>query len=235
MGDVPAAAAWAREHRVGHDDDLSYLREYEHLTLARVLLGRHRADPSSTVAAERRRAPRPAPGRGGVGQPLRHGARGRGAPHPRATDGRATHARARAALAHALHLAEPDGWVRFFVDAGPELGEALTELAPDLPRSAFLEHLTAVVSSSPAPGPGPAGRERQGAAPDLVDPLSDRELDVLRLLGSDLDGPAIARELVVSLNTVRTHTKHIYTKLGVNNRRAAITKAHQSGLLSRRP
>ena len=57
---------------------------------------------------------------------------------------------------------------------------------------------------------------------------------MLRLLGSDLDGPAIARELVVSLNTVRTHTKHIYTKLGVNNRRAAISKAHQLGLLSPR-
>ena len=67
----------------------------------------------------------------------------------------------------------------------------------------------------------------------LVDPLSERELDVLRLLGSDLDGPAIAREMVVSLNTVRTHTKHIYTKLGVNNRRSAITRAHQLGLLSR--
>jgi LuxR family maltose regulon positive regulatory protein len=62
--------------------------------------------------------------------------------------------------------------------------------------------------------------------------LSERELDVLRLLGSDLDGPAIARELVVSLNTVRTHTKHIYSKLGVNSRRAAISKAHQLGLLA---
>jgi LuxR family maltose regulon positive regulatory protein len=67
----------------------------------------------------------------------------------------------------------------------------------------------------------------------LTDPLSERELDVLRFLGSELDGPGIARELVVSLNTVRTHTKHIYTKLGVNSRRAAVSKAHQLGLLSR--
>ena len=67
----------------------------------------------------------------------------------------------------------------------------------------------------------------------LVDPLSGRELEVLRLLGSDLDGPAIARHLVVSLNTVRTHTKHIYTKLDVNSRRTAISRAHQLGLLSR--
>ena len=63
--------------------------------------------------------------------------------------------------------------------------------------------------------------------------LSERELDVLRLLGSDLDGPDIARELVLSLNTVRTHTKNIYAKLGVNNRRAAVRRAQELDLLSR--
>jgi LuxR family maltose regulon positive regulatory protein len=64
-----------------------------------------------------------------------------------------------------------------------------------------------------------------------IEPLSDRELDVLRLLGTDLDGPQIARQLVVSLNTVRTHTRNIYSKLGVNNRRAAIRKAEALELL----
>jgi LuxR family transcriptional regulator, maltose regulon positive regulatory protein len=73
-----------------------------------------------------------------------------------------------------------------------------------------------------AGSPIPAGTE-----PPLVEPLSSRELDVLRLLGSDLDGPAIARHLGVSLPTVRTHTQHIYAKLGVNNRRAAVRRAHQ--------
>ena len=53
---------------------------------------------------------------------------------------------------------------------------------------------------------------------------------MLRLLGTDLDGPEIARELVVSLNTVRTHTKNIYAKLGVNNRRAAVRRARELGL-----
>jgi LuxR family maltose regulon positive regulatory protein len=67
----------------------------------------------------------------------------------------------------------------------------------------------------------------------LVEPLSERELDVLRLLSSDLDGPDIARELTVSLNTLRTHTKHIYAKLGVNNRRAAVRQAAELNLLSR--
>jgi LuxR family maltose regulon positive regulatory protein len=74
---------------------------------------------------------------------------------------------------------------------------------------------------------------RQPAQPGLIEPLSERELDVLRLLGTDLDGPDIARRLIVSLNTVRTHTNHVYAKLGVNNRRAAVRRARELGLLSR--
>ena len=67
----------------------------------------------------------------------------------------------------------------------------------------------------------------------LVEPLSERELEVLRLLRTDLDGPEIARELVVSLHTVRSHTKKVYAKLGVNNRRAAVRRAEELELLPR--
>jgi LuxR family maltose regulon positive regulatory protein len=67
---------------------------------------------------------------------------------------------------------------------------------------------------------------RQG----LVEPLSGRELDVLRLLRTDLTGPDIARQLMVSLNTMRTHTKSIFTKLGVNSRRAAVRRAEELDL-----
>ncbi len=76
-----------------------------------------------------------------------------------------------------------------------------------------------------APAAGPATPRQP-----LLDPLSERELDVLRLLASDLSGPAIARELSVSVNTVRTHTRHIYAKLGVTNRREAVRKAARLGL-----
>ena len=91
------------------------------------------------------------------------------------------------------------------------------------------DHARAVLASAPADmvnAAPPVGTPRQG----LVDELSTRELDVLGLLRGDLSGPEIARELVVSLNTVRTHTKNIYMKLGVNNRREAVRRAAELGL-----
>jgi LuxR family maltose regulon positive regulatory protein len=64
--------------------------------------------------------------------------------------------------------------------------------------------------------------------------LSERELEVLRLLATDLDGPEIARELVISLNTLRTHTKNVYAKLGINSRREAVRRAIERELVGRR-
>ncbi len=79
---------------------------------------------------------------------------------------------------------------------------------------------------------GPPGDKPQAHA-DLIEPLSERELDVLRLLATDLGGPEIAWELMISPNTTRTHTKNIYDKLGVNNRRSAVRRAEELGLLTR--
>jgi LuxR family maltose regulon positive regulatory protein len=72
-----------------------------------------------------------------------------------------------------------------------------------------------------------------GAPPQqaLMNPLSRRELDVLRLLDSELTGPEIARQLYVTLNTLRTHTKRIFTKLDVTTRTAAVRRAHERGIL----
>ncbi len=68
---------------------------------------------------------------------------------------------------------------------------------------------------------------------DVVEPLSGREIQVLRLLATDLDGPGIARELVVGLSTIRSHTKAIYSKRGVTSRRAAVRRGEELDLLSR--
>jgi LuxR family maltose regulon positive regulatory protein len=89
------------------------------------------------------------------------------------------------------------------------------------------QRLLALASAPAAPAPDSSQRQAASSA----EPLSDRELQVLRLLDSELTGPQIARELFVSHNTVRTHTKHIFTKLDVTNRRAAVLRARERGLL----
>ena len=85
-----------------------------------------------------------------------------------------------------------------------------------------------LVSADGKPGGGPLLAAKDAA---FVEPLSQRESAVLRLLGSELTGPDIARELVVSLSTVRTHTRSIYAKLGVTSRRAAVRRADELNLL----
>jgi LuxR family maltose regulon positive regulatory protein len=129
-----------------------------------------------------------------------------------------------AALRRALALAEPRGYARMFTDEGPRLGVLLRGVAAEGAGAGYARRLLAASVAVGGSPPVPAG---------LVDPLSARELDVLRLLGSDLDGPDIARELFVSVNTVRTHTRNIYAKLGVTNRRAAVRRGEDLDLLSR--
>ena len=144
---------------------------------------------------------------------------------------------AHAALERAVTLAEPEGYVRVFADEGQPMAALLRAAARVTPRehgaaaSEYVRRLLAAVGETADSTPFEVGlaQPRQG----LREPLSEREFDVLRLLRSDLDGPDIARELTVSLNTMRTHTKNIYAKLGVNNRRAAVSRADALGLFTR--
>lgn len=217
-GDVSSALRWAADRGLSVDDELTYVREYEHITLAHTLLAegtRHPRRVEDAVrlldrllnAAEHRHRT------GNVIEILVALAIGH--------EMRGEQAGSMTALDRALTLAAPQGQLRVFIDAGPAL---LTSL-----RSARLgveaaRHARAVLV---AIGAGGASRP---PLPGLVDDLSSRELDVLRLLRSDLSGPDIARELHVSLNTLRTHTKNIYTKLGVTNRREALRRAGELGL-----
>lgn len=108
------------------------------------------------------------------------------------------------------------------------MDELLREAAgrPDLPGSARAGELLRTSGYAGDPGTDSTAASSPGG-----DELSDRELEVLRLLASDLTGPQIARQLFVSVNTLRTHTRHIFTKLDVNTRRAAIRRATDLGLL----
>jgi LuxR family maltose regulon positive regulatory protein len=139
-----------------------------------------------------------------------------------ARDAAGDHGGAFAALDGALAVAAPEGYVRVFLDEGPAMIRLLKAAAKRSDAPAYVHELIRAT----APGDGRRPPRQAG----LVEPLSERELDVLRLLRSDLDGPDIANELVVSLNTLRTHTKNIYAKLGVSSRRAAVSRAEELGL-----
>ena len=223
QGNLSAAWAWAREHGVAAADELSYLHEFEHATVARLLLAqgmRDRADDRIAAAAElteRLLAAADDGGRNGsaidilVVQALaRH-----------ASDDPAG---ALTSLARAVGLAEPEGYIRVFIDEGLPMTALLKLAAKGRKAPGYVRRLLA--DSVTAEGRATVGQP-------LIEPLSERELEVLRLLGSELDGPDIARELAVSLATVRTHTRSIYAKLGVNSRRAAVRRAAELGLLSR--
>jgi len=125
-------------------------------------------------------------------------------------------------LAEALSLAEPGGFIRIFVDEDPPMAALLREAAKHGIAPNYVRQLLAAFGKAEG---------RTSVTQLLIEPLSERELEVLRLLGTELNGPEIARELVVSLSTVRTHTQKIYAKLGVNNRQAAVRRAEELDLL----
>ena len=219
-GEWGEALGWAREQGLSVDDDLSYLREFEHITLARVLVARYAAERAEASVQEATRL---------LERLLRaaeEGARTGSVLEILVLQALARQARgdipaALAALQRALTLAEPEGYVRIFVDEGPPMASLLRAAAKQGIARNYVRRLLAAVNKTEDGTPASQG---------LAEPLSGRELEVLRLLGTDLDGPEIARELVVSLNTVRTHTKNIYAKLGVTNRRAAVRRAAELDL-----
>lgn len=160
-GDLARAADWAAEAGVAATDEVSYPREYEHLTLARLLL------------ADRR------PGN---------------------------------------------------LEAAARLLARLEEAAATSGREGSLVDIRRLLALARDPGAGVPPARTPGGLP-AADALTERELQVLRLLDSELSGPEIARRLFVSHNTLRTHTKHIFTKLEVTTRRAAVRRAREVGLM----
>jgi LuxR family maltose regulon positive regulatory protein len=228
QGRLIEALAWARARSLSVDDELSYLREFEHITLARVLIARYKNDPVDGSIHEAmgllERLLHAAEAGGRVGsiveilmlQALAHEAQGNIPP-------------ALLSLERALTLAAPEGYIRLFVDEGEAMRLLIEKQSRnrDHPLSGYVDKLLAAFTQ-PVAVPKPALIHQK---PDMIEPLSERELEVLKLLRSELSGPEIARELVVSLSTLRTHTQNIYAKLGVNNRRAAIRRAEELDLL----
>jgi LuxR family maltose regulon positive regulatory protein len=213
------------------DDDLSFLREFEHVTLARVLIARYKRDREAHLiqgalgllgrllqAAE-------AGGRTGsvieilVLQALAHAAQG---DIPAAL----------APLERALTLAEREGYVRLFVDEGVPMAHLLSaaatrEVLPEytgtlLAALGEATHDPPISSTGPTTAPSPS---------PLVEPLSERELEVLHLIAQGLSNRAIGERLFLALSTVKGHNRNIFGKLQVQRRTEAVARARALGLL----
>jgi LuxR family transcriptional regulator, maltose regulon positive regulatory protein len=235
QGNLGEALNWSREQGLSAKDKLSYVREFEHITLARILLTQnksHHSDSSIHEALRLLESLLKAAQEGGrmgsvieilILQALAHHAQG---DKPSAL----------IQLQQALTLAEPEGYVRIFLDEGSPMAELLREasihgIMADY-SGKLLAGFEAEQQRSRGESPLPSSRGQSSpASQSLIEPLSQRELELLRLLKTDLSGPEIARELGIALSTVRTHTKSIYSKLNVKNRRAAVKRAVELGMI----
>jgi LuxR family maltose regulon positive regulatory protein len=217
QGRPDKARAWAAERGLSLADEVSYLHEFEHLTLARLEI----ANPQVNALLARLLQAAEAQKRRGSAldillvQALAHEAQGN---RPQAL----------AALKRALSLAEPEGYVRIFVDEGEAMRVLIEKQSRnrDYPLSGYADKLLAAFTQ-PVAAPKSAIIHQKS---DMIEPLSERELEVLKLLRTELSGPEIADQLIVSPNTFRTHTRNIFNKLGVNSRRAAIRRAEELDL-----
>jgi LuxR family maltose regulon positive regulatory protein len=224
QGLLSEGLAWARSTGLLAVGELTYLREFEYLTLARLLISQYKVRPEEKTIQEaadllvRLLKAAEAAGRKGstyeilVLQAL-------------ALDAQGQRALAMAPLERALAEAGPEGYVRLFLDEGAPLAPLLAEAAGKGTAAARIAQLLQSLETAK-----PQTAIRRAAAPRLEN-LSKRELEVLRLLGSSLSGPEIARQLFVSVNTLRTHTKRIFTKLQVNSRREAVRRGKEQGLI----
>jgi LuxR family maltose regulon positive regulatory protein len=234
QGRLGEALGWAREQGLSAENELSYLHEFEAITFARILLACYqnsRTEGSIT----------------GISQLLERllkaaedGGRRSSVIELLALQAMAYQAQGRLpaalmALQQALALAEPEGYVRIFVDEGPAMSQLLREAAereimPDYTTrllAAFAAEQKGIADKSSHPEASAAAQGPSATGQPLIEALTQRELEILRLFKTELSGPEIARELVVSISTVRTHTKRIYSKLDVNTRRAAVKRAEE--------
>lgn len=223
QGQLALAAGWAVEQGITAEDELDFMCEFEHMTLARLFIAQYQqtddaAPLDSAIHLLSRLLPAAEAGRrnGNVIEILLLQAL--------AHEAKADTTAACQFLERALRLAEPEGYLRTFLQEGQPLVELLAKVSiRDERLNVYMGTIRSKMMQSP--------EQVTDAQPPLVDPLSDRELDVLRLLATELSGPQIADELIISLNTMRTHTKNIYSKLGVNSRRTAVHRAQELNLI----
>ena len=216
------AARIVQEHGLSVDDEIKYFHQFEHIVLSRVLIHLGQESPEENHLSQAKdllfrlkAVIKPAGCLRETVEIL--------ALEAMAYDAKGLHDQASDSLKEALTLAEPEGFTRTFVDEGEQMR--------DLLRQAFAQNISKDYVSKLLRAFEPHKLIQKPTSQSLIEPLTERELEVLRLLSTELSGPEIAQELSVSLNTMRTHTKSIYSKLNVNNRRSAVREARELSIL----
>jgi len=220
QGNYDALRSWVQTSDLKIEDDPNFRRDIDHIILARALVTLGKEQPMGTHLEN---------ALGLLDRLLemseKAGWRGKGIEilvlQSLALQAAGQDEAALRSLERALSLAEPEGYVRTFIDEGEPMAMLLRQT--DVNKDYVNELLAAFEPSRT--------KVQKVVTQPLVEPLTEREWEVLCLLGTELSGPEISRELLVSLNTMRTHTKNIYSKLAVSNRRAAIHRAEELNLI----
>jgi LuxR family maltose regulon positive regulatory protein len=226
QGNLAAAIDWAEARGLSVHDDFSYPHEEEYLTLARVWIAQARADRAGPVLSDTLR----------LLDRLLQDAEAKARMSSRlhilllqalAWQAEGSDTKALATLERVLELAEPEGYIRLFLDEGPAMLDLLRlarsrGLAPDY--IATLLTATGEQTAAAAPMSVPPSTA-------LLEPLSQRELEVLRQLAGGASNEEIAERLVIALSTAKRHVSNIFGKLTVSSRTQAVTRARALGLL----
>jgi LuxR family maltose regulon positive regulatory protein len=221
-GDLNAAVNWAQEHGLSIDDKISNLYQLEYLSLAHILIAQNRLDDADHLVQRLIETAK-------TGDHVYMMIETRLC---RLTIFllKAESALAMAELQSALALAEPGGLIMIFVSKGKPVADLLEKIVAvkkrdhDPRRAGFsLSYAKKILTAFKTATPPKTG--------DLLDPISERELEVLHLIAAGLSNREIADKLFISLNTVKTHTKNINSKLDVNSRIKAVARAKELKLI----
>jgi len=222
QGKLDAASQWVEERGLDVDGAPTYQNESEHIALARLLISQGHLDEAARLLQALLETTKSG-GRTSrvieilIIQALAYQA------------GDNTH-QAITVLEQALKLAKPGGFFRVFIDEGPPMACLLYEA---LSRGIETLYIQKLLAAFPTEQSEPA-KKQPSQDSEWVEPLTDREIEILNLLATGFTNPVIGSRLYLATNTVKAHLRNIYGKLGVNNRTQAVARARGLGIISDR-